>query len=254
MAFTWSGRRQLLYSGVGAVIVFILLIIAYETFFTAPATCFDGKQDGSETGVDCGGNSCSLICADAAHPPVVQWKRAFLTNPGVYSAVAYVQNNNIGAGARNVPYSFALYDSKNILVGHREGVVNIPPLQTVPIIESNIQVGNSVVAHTEFDFTDDPPAIWNKIPAGTYPQLIVSQPTHTGDYSKLSATLINNAVADVKNISVVAILYDQNNTAIETSKSVIPRIVGRSQESLVFTWPQGVPDTVRFEIIVLPSF
>ena len=52
MALTWSGRRQILYSGVVAVIVLVLLIFIYETYFTAPPTCFDGKQDGAETGVD----------------------------------------------------------------------------------------------------------------------------------------------------------------------------------------------------------
>jgi hypothetical protein len=165
-----------------------------------------------------------------------------------------VQNNNAGAGARNVPYSFALYDSKNILVGHREGVANIPPSQTAPITEANINVGNSVVAHTEFEFTNDPPAVWNKVAPGTYPELGISQPDHNGDYSKLSATLVNGNVADVKNVSVVAILYNADGVALATSKSIIPRIAGKSQQSVVFTWPQGVPGAVRFEIIVLPPF
>lgn len=254
MAFTWSGRRQVMYSGVGAVITFVILIFLYETFFTAAPTCFDGKQNGGETGIDCGGAACSLICANDAHPPIVKWARAFKTSSNTYSAVAYVQNNNVGAGARNVAYSFQLFDDKNILVVERDGVTNLPPAQTAPIIESNINVGNRVVARTLFAFTNDPPATWSKVVPGTYPQLTISQPTHTDGYSKLSATLKNDTVADVKNVAVLAILYDSNDVAIETSKSVLPRIAGRSQEIVVFTWPQGVAGVVRFEIIVLPSF
>lgn len=254
MAMTWSGRRQVLYSGVGAIVVFVLLIFLYQTFFTSPATCFDGKQNNDETGVDCGGTACSLICADAAHPPVVAWTRSFQTNPGFYNAVAYVQNNNVGAGARNVAYSFTLYDDKNILIGHADGIINIPPAQNTPIIESNINVGNSVVARTLFAFTNDPPAVWNKVPTGSYPQLSISQPTHASDYSKLSATLVNSNVADVRGVSVIAILYDQDNTSVATSKSLIPRVAGRSQVPVVFTWPQGVQGVVKSEIIVLPSF
>lgn len=253
---TWSGRRQVLYSGVGAVIVLILLIVVYETFFTAPATCFDGRQNGTETGVDCGGNTCSLLCADSAHPPIALWARAFQTNPGSYSAVAYIENNNVGEGAaaRDVGYSFKLYNADNILVAERDGVANLPPVQNIPITEANINVGNAVVVHTLFAFTNDPPAVWNKVPAGSYPQLSISQPAHNADYSKLSATLVNNNVAEIKNVSVVAILYDQNDTAIATSKSIIQSVAARGQQPLVFTWPEGVPDTVRFEIIVLPSF
>ena len=254
MALTWSGRRQFLYSGVGAVIIFILLLVVYQTFFTAPSTCFDGKQNGSETGVDCGGTSCSLVCAATAHAPIVEWARAFVVNPGVYNVVAYVKNNNIGAGARGVPYSFSLYDKNNILVGHREGVADIPPLQTVPITEANIFVGTSIVARTLFEFTSEPPATWNKVPQGSYLLLTTSQPTHTADYSKLSATLVNNNVAEVKNVTVIAILYDRDNVAIATSRSLVPRVAGKASEPLVFTWPQGVSGVIRSEIIVLPSF
>jgi len=254
MAMTWAGRRQVLYSGVGAVITLIILIVLYNTFFNSPATCFDGKQDGAETGIDCGGSSCSLICNDVAHPPVVEWARSFQTNQNTYSATAYVQNNNVGAGARGVPYSFQLFDADNVLVVERDGVVDIPPLQTVPITESNINVGNRVVARTLFAFTNDPPAVWNKVVPGTYPQLTISQPTHADDYSKLSAILVNNNVSAVKNVSVVAILYDAENIAIATSKSLIPSVAARSQTQVVFTWPQGVPSAVKFELIVLPSF
>lgn len=253
MALTWSGRRQILYSGVGAVIVLVLLIFIYETYFTAPPTCFDGKQDGAETGVDCGG-TCSLICADAAHPPVVAWARAFQTSASSYNAVAYVQNNNIGAGARGVPYSFQLFDANNILIAERDGVTDLPPLQIIPVTEPTISTGSRVVARTLFAFTSDPPAVWNKVPQGAYPQFTISQPTHTADFSKLSATLISNNVGDVTNVSLVAIVYDQNDTAIASSKSLVARVAGRSHVPIFFTWPEGVPNAVRFEIIVLPSF
>jgi hypothetical protein len=255
MALTWSGRRQVLYSGVGAVLILVILVVFYQTFFTAPATCFDRKQNGDELGVDCGG-SCALLCADMARPPVVLWSRSFETRPGVYSSVAYVQNNNVGsnAGAKSVAYSFTLYDANNILIGHREGTVNIPPVQNVPITETNINVGNSIVSRTLFAFTDDPPAVWNKVPQGGYPQLIITQPTHEADYSKFSAMLLNNTPTPVKNVSVIAILYDQNNTAIETSKSLVPLVNAHSSEPVVFTWPGGVDGVVRSEIIPLASF
>lgn len=243
----------MLYSGVGAIVVLILLVILYESFFSSPATCFDNTQNGSEAGIDCGGN-CSLLCANTARSPVVEWARSFQGSRGTYSAVAYVKNNNPGAGARKVPYFFQLFDENNLLVVERNGVADIPPLATVPIIESNIFVGNRTVSRTLFAFTEDPPAVWNKVAPGSYLQLSVSQGVPAEDFSKLTAQLVNNNVSEVKNVTVVAILYDAGNTAIETSKSLIPRIAGRSQEEVVFTWPLGVSGAVRYEILVLPSF
>lgn len=253
MTLTWSGRRQLLYSGVGAIIVFILLIFIYETYFTAPPTCSDGKQNGDERGIDCGG-SCALVCAADAHAPVVSWARAFRTSTSTYNAVAYVQNNNVGAGALGVQYSFQLFDAANILIAERDGVTNIPPLRIVPITESNINTGSRIVARTLFAFTNDPPAVWNKVPAGSYPQLTVTQPTHNDNYSRLDATLVNNNVGDVKTVAVVAIIYDADDVALATSKSVLQRVAGRSQQQVVFTWQGGVSGAVRFEIIVIPAF
>src|SRR5579863_6726299 len=136
MHLTWSARRQLLYYGVAFVVVAVLFYFSYQTFFTSAPTCFDGVQNGDETGVDCGG-SCSLICPNQAHAPVVEWARPFEVSPGDYTAAAYIENPNVGAGAKQVPYSFQLFDSSNSFIVERDGVIDIPPMQTVPIIDTN---------------------------------------------------------------------------------------------------------------------
>lgn len=254
MALSWSGRRQILYTSVGAVIVLILLIVVYETFFTAAPTCFDGKQDGTETGVDCGG-SCSLLCSDTAHEPVVLWARAFPTGGNYYTAAAYVQNNNLGAAARQVKYSFQLFDADNSLVVERDGVADLPPVETVPIIEPNIDVGNRVVTHALFAFTDDPSTIvWQKIPASQVPALSVTQQNLSSDGSRLSAVVTNSSINDAKNVTVTAVLFDQSGTAQAASKSLIQDIPADNSVPAVFTWQGGTPNIIRAEIVVLPSF
>ncbi|MDE1925236.1 MAG: hypothetical protein KGH79_03585 [Patescibacteria group bacterium] len=253
MALSWSGRRQILYTSVGAVIVFILLMVIYEAFFTAAPSCFDNKQDGTETGVDCGG-SCSLVCPDAAKDPVVLWARAFDTGGNYYTAAAYVENSNLGAGAKQVKYSFQLFDAANSLVIERDGVADIPPVQTVPVIEPNINAGNRVVTHALFAFTDDPSTIaWRTIPASQVPVLQVTQQNLSTDGSRLSATITNNTLTDAKNVTVAAVLFDANGVARAASKSLID-VPRQSSAPVVFTWPGGVANIVKAEITVLPSF
>src|ERR1700722_5783343 len=109
MALPWRLRRWALYGGSAAfVVLLIALWFIWRLFFSTPPSCFDGKQNGGETGIDCGG-PCALLCASQAYAPIVLWARAFPTSQQRHPAGVYVENNNAGAGARQVHYSFQLF-------------------------------------------------------------------------------------------------------------------------------------------------
>lgn len=234
-----------MYTSVAAVVGLMLVIFVYQILFTAPATCNDGKQNGLEHGVDCGG-SCSLICRGEARPPVVLWSRAFESAPQTYTAAAYVQNNNLGAGARRVSYSFQLFDADNILVVDRSGVADIPPVPTVPIVESGINVGHRTVARTLFAFAEEP--VWVK--AGELPKLAVSGQQLSPDASRLDAEVSNSSFNDARAV-VTAVLFDGDGVARAASKSTIT-IPARASAPVVFTWGVPAQGVVRAEITVLP--
>lgn len=229
--------------------VLILLYVGYEAFFTTPPECSTTQ---TPTGAYCGGN-CSLLCPDQTHDPVVLWARSFQTSPSTYTAAAYIQNNNVGAGAKQVAYSFQLFDTNNSLVVERDGVTDLPPVQTIPIIEPNINVGNATVVRTLFAFSSDN-FVWSKIPASQIPTLEISQLTHNADYSSVSALLTNESLSDAQNITVAAVLFDTNGVALAASKSLIAHVPAGSSQTAVFTWSGGVPSAVSIEITVLPSF
>ena len=56
-------------------------------------TCTDGKQNGDELGVDCGGG-CVDFCSNQITMPTVLWSRAFPVTTNVYNATAYIENKN----------------------------------------------------------------------------------------------------------------------------------------------------------------
>lgn len=246
MALTWSGRRKALYTGVIGVIGFMTLIFVYQTLFTAPALCTDGKQNGNEHGVDCGG-SCALLCATEARAPIVLWSRAFESAPQTYTAAAYIQNNNPGAGARQVSYSFQMFDADNALVTDRTGVVDLPPVPIIPIVESGINVGYRSVARTLFAFSTEP--TWVK--AGQLPALTVSNQTLAVDGSRLSAKLRNGSFVAVR-ATVAAVLFDAEDVARAASKSTVV-VPARGEVPLDFTWgSKPTRPIVRGEITILP--
>ena len=251
MTLSWGFRHKLMYSGVILLVALLAGLFIWFKFFTTTPTCFDGKQDGGEAGVDCGG-TCALVCSGIASAPVVLWARAFQNGPQTYTAAAYIQNNNGETGAHNVHYTFQLFDADNMLVVEKDGVTDIPPVQTTPIVEPTIDTGNRTVTHALFAFNDTP--VWERVPHGSViPPRIVSQ-VLAPDASRLTATIENDTVTNLSNVGVIAVLFDANGVALAASKSVLPQLAGRATADVVFTWPQGVQYVARADISVLPSF
>ncbi|MBC7836312.1 hypothetical protein H7X87_00840 [Acetobacteraceae bacterium] len=251
MALPWRIRRQLLYYGVVTLVGAVLLGVVYAAFFAKAPTCFDGNHNGNEFGVDCGG-SCALVCAETARAPKVVWARAMRTGANTYTAVAYVENTNNGDGAKNVPYSFELYDQNGGFVTHADGVIDLPPIQNIPVIHVNIDVGTRSVTRTDFFFKA--PATWYRIDPKSLPSLRITDQNISSDGSRLSATISNTALENSGEVSAVAVLFDSKGAARAASKTYVPDIPRKSSQQVVFTWPSAVSDIVRAEITVFPSF
>ena len=240
----------MLYAGVVLLIVLAVSgYIAYSVLSTPPL-CFDGKQNGEEKGIDCGG-TCSKLCANQALAPVVLWARAFETAPGTYAAAAYVENNNVGAGATSVAYAFRLYDEDNLLIIEKGGVTDIPPQEIVPVFASAIDAGTRKVSRTFLEFSEVP--VWHKIPSETLPNVRISNLRLTESGARLSAEAVNQGSADVRNLSLIAVLFDGRGVALTASKSVLGRIPRGSSAQVVFTWPSQNTAAVRAEITAVPA-
>jgi hypothetical protein len=251
MAIGWSERRQVLYYLVAFAILAVLLVAAWRVFFVKTPTCFDRTKNNDEKGVDCGG-SCALICAETAKTPTVLWARSFETAPHIYTAAAYIQNNNVAenGATKQVRYTFQIFDNKNVLIVERQGVLDIPPQQIVPIVESQIDVGTRVPARTFFEF-DDEPMVWHTIPAASIPTLKI-----TGsrlENGRLSTTISNESLIDAKKVTVVAVLFDLNGVARAAAKTTLSKLSRKSSENLTFSWPNA-ESGYTFEVKVVPSF
>ena len=75
----------------------------------------------------------------------VLWARSFLVRSVAeagandYTAVAYIQNPNEGAGVADVHYQFTFFDSQNVFVAQRDdGETPIMPGGVTPVIETSI--------------------------------------------------------------------------------------------------------------------
>lgn len=248
MALTWRGQRQILYYSVFGVIALGLLFVLYQTFFSIEASCRNGQEDPGEYGVDCGG-VCALICPGDARAPVVLWARTFKVSQGTYTAAAYIQNNNVGAGARGVSYTFQLFDENNELVVERRGKTDIPPTHIAPILETGIQTGTRDAVRALFAFTGEP--VWERATKELPDLKIKNQKLEQGG-GRLTATLVNESRTTAR-VQVVAVLFNNAGAALAASKSAVT-VGPRGDEFIVFTFSPAPPGVTRAEITVLPPF
>ena len=250
----WAFKRQLLYSLI--VIAFLgglAFLIAYPYFNVAP-TCNDNKQNGTETGVDCGG-SCVRACTLQVDQISILWSRAFQVVPGRYNAVAYLENHNENTASYKVKYRFRFADKDNIYIGKREGETYIPPKGKFTVFEPAIDVGNSIPVYTTFEFTETP--IWVKVSKEEINQLkvFVSDIKLQNEEMdpKVTAVVKNNSLYRIPEISFVVILYDALGNAISVSHTYLDVLQGGESSNLNFTWREPITTPVVAKEII-PMF
>lgn len=248
---TWAGRRQI-------AILSTVFIVGVSPFayliwkqLNKPPTCTDGKHNGTERGVDCGG-VCKNFCPFEVTDPVVKWSRAFRVTDTVWSAVAYVENQNMNAAISAMPYEFKLYDAKRNLIATRRGVTYLNPNGVAAVFEGGIRVDGKIPVFTIFQFLKDPE--W--VPVGavsSYPALLTKDQMITDDQerTRLNALVQNpSRLFALQNIDVVALLYDREGNALAASKTIVESIAKENSTPVVFTWPQSLKEKVaRIELI-----
>ena len=248
---TWAFKRQIFYVVIlVSFFSFFGFLIFYPKLNKAP-TCSDGKQNGNETGIDCGG-SCLKACIEQVDAVSILWTRAFKVVHGRYNAVAYLVNHNRNAAVEKINYRFRFADSNNIYIGKRDGSAFIPPGGNFAIFEPGIDIGNSIPVYVSFEFTQMPQ--WFQVSQEKINQLkiLVSniQLVDETTFPKLSAAIINNSLFTIPNMNIITILYDASGNAISTSRTYLDKLNPLQDTNINFTWPEPLPGiVVKKEII-----
>lgn len=214
----------------------------YFAYFHQEPTCFDGRQNGGEVAVDCGGD-CVRICSITVNEPTVKWSRSFRVTNGVYNAVAYVENTNREAASGEVKYTFSLYDEAG-LITTREGVTILPPDGLYPIFEGRIETGRRTPTRTFIEIK--PIEVWQPSVAGREQFTVVERSLTSADSRpRLDAVLRNNGLEEVREVEVVATIFDARGTALASSRTYVENFAPRSDTQLFFTWPEPIATTLR---------
>lgn len=225
-------------------VVFVVLV-AYSALNRQP-TCFDYRQNQDELGVDCGG-ICVRRCSSEVLPLTVLWSRPFEVSSGFWSVAAYIENPNLTSYADSVSYRFSLYDKENVIVKEIEGSTFIDGGSSIPVFVGGVQTGERRPFRAFFELTSEPD--WQRLDE-RHSITLLEQELTDGLQPRIEATLRNKEVRELRNIEIVAIVYGLDGNAIGVSKTIVPRLLARDEQRIIFTWPAPWSAPVgRVEII-----
>jgi hypothetical protein len=247
----WAQKRKRRLATIIGVLFLALLVLILFSIFNRPATCFDGEQNGAETGVDCGG-ACQLVCREEVRDIVVWWERPFKVANGVYNTVAYFENQNLESGLQELTYEFRLYNYDNILVSEPiVGTTFVEPNKRSAVFESGITTGDQD-AYTAF-FRVSSVQDWERTDQDfAYSLFEIGEPELTNQdiAPKLQAPIKNTSFKTYRDVPVIAILYNQEDNAIAASQTFLDVIEQGGEGIVYYSWPEPFGDTVsRIEII-----
>ncbi len=247
----WARQRQfiiILLLGISAIIV--VGFIGYKLFYKAPI-CTDGKQDGKEEGIDCGG-PCPYLCAVSEAPLQVRFARPINPAPGRTDFIAYVDNANANAGVQHAKYTMEVYGADQNLITRKVGTMTIPPSSTVPLYIPRVYEGGEAVSEAFLTFSSSSIA-WLRAEGKPVVPVPASIQVSNGPHPRVIAELHNTVAHAYANLVVVATVFDANGNAIAASQTVVPTLPPQGNAPLTFTWNQPF-SSAPARVEILPTY
>jgi len=232
--YSWSSKRKLIYIGSIFAVLFLFIFIPYIFHSYKKPTCFDGKKNQGELGIDCGGG-CTLRCDLQIIKPKVLWSKSFKIVDGIYSAVALIENPNTNIRTDNIAYVFRLKDRSGVVLSEIKGRTFIPNLRTLAIFESGFRTERESQS-ADFEFIGE--ALWEH--DETVPADIAIRSKTLSRLNKsprLDVKVENKSFRNIEKLEIIAIVYNPSKEAIGASRTFINNFERDDVEDIVFTWP-----------------
>ncbi len=235
---SWELRRKLTY----AFVVIVTLTAAtvfffHDTLFPAP-TCIDRKQNGYESGVDCGG-VCALRCAQEVEPLTVLWSKAIPAGPKIYDLVAMINNKNIDNASRAVGYTFTIYDEEGLVSEVLFASTTVPLDGKFPVILQKIPL-KSAPSSVLVTLTDGPHYSVQESP--TSPTIkVVNRYYEPGSIPRVYVVLQNTKRIEINNLPVRVLLFDDKDNVYAVGQSFVPFLPKEGIQQVIFTWNESLP-------------
>ncbi|MFW0871304.1 MAG: hypothetical protein ACKKL4_02525 [Patescibacteria group bacterium] len=229
----WGRKRQAII--IAYLILGLIIITAFFYFFVLynPPSCFDGKQNGLEEGVDCGG-ACTKVCSFKATSPNIVWARSFEVGPGVYNMAAYIENPNFEIGT-TLQYTLRGFNKDNMLVAEVNDSIDLAPRERRIIFHQAVSTDNRKIERSYLTFEEG--YSWYKDEAQSKVVEMIGYRLDKLETSpSLEVDLRNTGVDPLKDLEIIVVLYNQDENVEHISRTYVDHLVGTGERTVFFSW------------------
>ena len=243
----WRIQRKFIILLVLMAIIGFIIFSFYQKYKTVP-TCFDNKKNGTEAGVDCGGEciSCQLLTTQDIW---VVWSIFTRVRDGSYDTIAYIKNPNLWYGSSRIEYEITLKDAEGISVGTRKGATFIAPNEQAIIVETDLRT-NLIPKTAEFKIK---PVTWTRDinPPPLYDIGFIKREHSARQNAEgirqsiVETAIFNNTSKNFSTVFVSVFLYDKNKNIIGANKTIVEDLNAGETRPLQFIWPEEIQGPVE---------
>ncbi|NTW15680.1 MAG: hypothetical protein HGA38_04950 [Candidatus Moranbacteria bacterium] len=244
-----SSQRLIRRSKIAAVVILFLSLVGIGAYFAlrTPPSCTDGRKNGGETGVDCGG-SCGA-CPEVLAPEALVIREASVVPGNSASesdAVFKIYNPNDTIGASSVSYDVIFRDTGGSEIGRVSGVDSVLPQETKIVLAIGAAVSGKAVS-ADIVFRD---AKWQRFSGyQERPRLSVYRTrfetvTSGAFYGQAIGTLRNESPYDFRTVTVKVVLRDSSGKPLSVNQTDLNTLLSGDVRDITLPWPSAFPGTV----------
>jgi len=214
-------RKRAIIIAVPAIVIFLIILII--VLITRPGpTCFDGKKNGEEEGIDCGGPCLSCGVKYAAPLEVISSQLLPISALNSEIVVKF-RNNNDQYGAK-FGYQISLISWLGDKVGQISGNSFIPPKSTKYLVETKMNFKSSDISRLEPLFINTEWFKSDKTASDLFEiydkKTRLLEATESG-YLEVSGKLVNKTSHNFPSVNLFFVLYSKTGRLLHVAKTEI---------------------------------
>jgi hypothetical protein len=219
--------------------VFFLFLSLYLYFKPQPS-CFDGKQNQNEQGIDCGG-ICAQECDNVKAQPLIVEEFGIISSglEKKYDFYARINNPNAVFGSKKFDYTVQFKDFNGEIITTRKGSDFILPREKKYIvienvdsdskpIKANLKINNSNWVKFNNYYKKPDVEIINKK---------YNEVSNGINFAEVYGLLKNNSPYDFNSIKIKVILKDDKDKVVALNSTQMNTINSGEQRDFKLFWP-----------------
>lgn len=238
--------KKIVYAVFWNALLLVVIAGVYVVFVRPSASCFDGKRNQNEQGVDCGGACVSCEAKNLLALRTIRDVEIFAATGGPVTLLAAVLNPNAGYVAE-FPYEFTILDSAGKTVERITGTDTLFPSETRFLLTRTVETPTAKISRA---FLSLGVPQWRPKNEFLKPNISVLSGTQTvieNGAVFVRGTVKNQSTVSAGSVRVVAFILDRSGNELFVSQALLSGLNGGGEAPFVIQFPADTSMVARVD-------